>query len=814
MRLTRSALVTSILIAIGGCGGGGGTADNDGDGGTTPPPPAATYTVAGTVSGVAGPGVTLQVNGHSDTVIKSDGSFIFADRLSSGAPYKVTVATQPANQTCSVSNSAGTVNDSDVTNITVNCLTNTSRIGGVVSGLSGSGLVLQNGGGNNLSVSANGPFAFSAAISSGATYSVSVLTQPATPSQTCIVANGSGTASNADVTGVQVVCTTNAYALGGNVSGLAGSGLVLQNGSSTLSVFGNGVFTFGAPIASGTSYNVGVSTQPSGPSQTCAVTNGSGLVVNSDVANLFVSCTNNDTTPPTVAATTPLDTSSGAGVQLPITATFSEALSAASLNASSFTLPGPNGVISGTVSLTAGNVANFTPSTPLSFATTYQARLTTAIRDISNNPLASDVVWSFNTGKKIALGAEYGCVRFDDGQLKCWGSNSDGQLGLGNTNNRGDDAGEMASALPAVSLGASRTAIEIAAGGYHMCARLDNNQVKCWGQNVYGQLGLGNTSARGDNSGEMGNSLPAVQLGTGAIVVQLAAGRYFTCARLTTGQVKCWGRNDRGQLGVGDVNSRGDQSGEMGNSLAAINLGTGRTAIDLVSQAYHVCARLDDLTVKCWGENIYGQLGLGDVDSRGDAPGEMGDALATLDPGTGHTIKQLATNSGHTCAILETGSVKCWGHNLYGQLGLGDTDFRGDDPGEIGDAVPTVSFGTGRTALDIVAGSRQTCVLLETRQVKCWGWNDYGQLGFGDVETRGDGPGEMGDTLPTVDLGTGRTVIELESGSFFECARLDDDEIKCWGDNEEGQLGIGDVNNRGDAAGEMGDSLLSIDFGQ
>jgi alpha-tubulin suppressor-like RCC1 family protein len=192
----------------------------------------------------------------------------------------------------------------------------------------------------------------------------------------------------------------------------------------------------------------------------------------------------------------------------------------------------------------------------------------------------------------------------------------------------------------------------------------------------------------------------------------------------------------------------------------------------------------------------------------------MGDALATLEPGSGHSIKQLATNSGHTCAILENGSVKCWGHNLYGQLGLGDMDFRGDDPGEIGDAVPTVSFGTGRTALNIVAGSRQTCVRLDTQRVKCWGWNDDGQLGLGDVDTRGDDPGEMGDALPLVNLGTGRTVVELASGSFFECARLDDDEIKCWGNNGSGQLGLGDVNYRGDVAGEMGDSLPSIDFGQ
>jgi alpha-tubulin suppressor-like RCC1 family protein len=162
--------------------------------------------------------------------------------------------------------------------------------------------------------------------------------------------------------------------------------------------------------------------------------------------------------------------------------------------------------------------------------------------------------------------------------------------------------------------------------------------------------------------------------------------------------------------------------------------------------------------------------------------------------------------------LLDTSGVKCWGHNLYGQLGQGNTDFLGDDPGETGDAVPVVDIGTGLKAIAVATGARQTCVHLQSHNVKCWGWNDYGQLGLGDVATRGDAPGEMGDALPLVDLGTGRTVVELAAGSFFECARLDDGEIKCWGRNDSGQLGLGDTNNRGDGPGEMGDSLPALNL--
>ena len=167
----------------------------------------------------------------------------------------------------------------------------TYTIGGTISGLSGAGLVLQNNGGNNLSVSANGSFAFTTAITSGGSYSVTVLTQPSSPAQTCVLASGSGTAS-ANVTGVQVICTTNTYTIGGTVSGLTGTGLVLQdNGGNNLSVSANGSFAFTTAITSGGSYSVTVLTQPSSLAQTCGVTaGGSGTVASANVTGVVVTC--------------------------------------------------------------------------------------------------------------------------------------------------------------------------------------------------------------------------------------------------------------------------------------------------------------------------------------------------------------------------------------------------------------------------------------------------------------------------------------------------------------------------------------------
>lgn len=163
-------------------------------------------------------------------------------------------------------------------------------IGGSVSGLVGSGLVLQNDGGDNLAVSANGSFIFAAPVTGGSAYAVTVFTQPSGPAQTCSVTNGSGTATS-NITNIQVSCSTPAtFTIGGTVSGLSGSGLVLQdNGGDNLSVSANGAFTFATPVANGGAYDVTVLTQPSGPTQTCTVADGTGTAT-SNVTSVQISC--------------------------------------------------------------------------------------------------------------------------------------------------------------------------------------------------------------------------------------------------------------------------------------------------------------------------------------------------------------------------------------------------------------------------------------------------------------------------------------------------------------------------------------------
>ncbi len=196
----------------------------------------------------------------------------------------------------------------------------------------------------------------------------------------------------------------------------------------------------------------------------------------------------------------------------------------------------------------------------------------------------------------------------------------------------------------------------------------------------------------------------------------ISAGGNFTCALFSSGNVKCWGYNGSGQLGLGDTFDRGDGPGEMGDQLPFVALGAGRTATAISAGTSSVCALLDNGTVKCWGDNFGGQLGLGDTNRRGDGPGEMGDNLPAVNLGTGRTATAISAREAHACALLDNGSIKCWGFNNRGQLGLGDMLWRGDNPGEMGDNLPTVDLGPGQTATAVAVGYVSTCALLERRR--------------------------------------------------------------------------------------------------
>lgn len=245
-----------------------------------------------TVSGLEGSGLVLTLNDSENLNVNSNGEVFFETLIAQGAAYTVIVKTQPTNptQSCSVSGGTGTLVSGDIKSIVVNCSTTRYTLGGSISGLLGTGLVLTNNGTDTVSISADGTFAFTTTYNVGATYSVVVTSSPIHPTQSCTITNGSGsfTSSN-NVTSLSISCTTTGRAIRVNVSGIASGNLILSNNNSdSLTVTSNGSFVFPTDVAIGSGYSVTVTSSPS--SHVCSLSSATGTISTSDAtvtANCF-----------------------------------------------------------------------------------------------------------------------------------------------------------------------------------------------------------------------------------------------------------------------------------------------------------------------------------------------------------------------------------------------------------------------------------------------------------------------------------------------------------------------------------------------
>ena len=361
----------------------------------------------------------------------------------------------------------------------------------------------------------------------------------------------------------------------------------------------------------------------------------------------------------------------------------------------------------------------------------------------------------------IAAGGGHSCAILRGGRLACWGRNSEGQLGLGDSINRGDQPGQMGDALPVVDLGGGATAAAVAAGAAHTCAALASGEVKCWGDGGAGQLGQGSFAPLLAPAGAI--ALPRAAAG-------VAAGADFSCALLADSQVICWGGGARGQLGSGDGTDRAAPG-------AAVSIDGKPVA--LAAGDHHACALLEDGRIACWGANDRGQLGIGDTQDR---------RAAVVVPLAGTHAVAVAARLDSTCVLLDDKRVRCWGANDRGQLGAGDAQDRAAPPDS------SIDLGTGRRASALAVGGGFACALLDTKQAKCWGDNSALQLGAPlRGPAYGDEANELGDFLAAAVQGGGRSVRAISAGGSHACAILDTDDVRCWGDNQHGQLGAGDA---------------------
>lgn len=384
------------------------------------------------------------------------------------------------------------------------------------------------------------------------------------------------------------------------------------------------------------------------------------------------------------------------------------------------------------------------------------------------------------------------CAILGTGALRCWGANGYGQLAQGNTANIGDGPGES---TVGVNLGAGRTATAVAVGDFHACAILDTGAVRCWGNSDEGQLGQGDTVTIGDNPGE---STVAVNLGLGRTATAISAGNSHTCAILDNGALRCWGWNSAGNLGQGNTDHIGDSPGE---TTVAVDLGVGRSAVAVAAGGVNTCAILDNGALRCWGNGTYGQLGQGNTAAIGDDGVET---TVAVDLGVGRTATAVSVGFNYMCVVLDTGTVRCAGRSNLGQLAQGNTDSIGNDGGE---TTVAVNLGAGRTATAITAAANHACAVLDNGTLRCWGQNTRGQLGQGSVDTIGDGAGE---TTVAVDLGTGRTAVAASAFGSSVCLSYGDASVRCWGSNTSGQLGQGNTAHWGDDPGESPAGVAAI----
>ena len=367
----------------------------------------------------------------------------------------------------------------------------------------------------------------------------------------------------------------------------------------------------------------------------------------------------------------------------------------------------------------------------------------------------------------IVGGIGHSCALFEDSNgnaaLKCWGDNGNAQLGVG----------DKAKRISPTNIPQVASATAVSSGDRHVCA-IVGTSLRCWGENGSGQLGIGSNSDA---------IIPtAVNLGNGKSAKAVSLGSGHTCAILNDDKVVCWGVGTNGRLG----NNASNDS----NTPVAVTLGS-NTAKKISLGGNHTCAIFNNDKIYCWGEGFGGKLG------RGSTTDSNVPVAVTLD--TSRTATAISAGWHHTCAILDNGTLVCWGINQYGQLGLGVGDRMNRS------SPVAVDLGSDRSAIAIHAQGNHTCAILDDNSLACWGRNHLGQLGDGTTTYR---------TAPVmVDLGASRTTTAMGGGTNHTCAILDDKSIVCWGNNDSAQTGLPTV-HRGDQPGEMGENLLFVDFGR
>ncbi len=451
-----------------------------------------------------------------------------------------------------------------------------------------------------------------------------------------------------------------------------------------------------------------------------------------------------DNIAPTISSKSPSNDADSTSISPTIIIIFSEKMDPSTINGTNITLKDSIGnSIGGTVSL-SNNTATFNPSNDLNFSTTYTVTVGTGVKDSAGNALGAASSWVFTTQNpypvSITTGSHHSCALLSDSTVKCWGMNIYGQLGDGTTTDR----------TTPVSVQSLSSVAKIASKAVHTCAVLSDQSARCWGYSSFGQLGDGSSYPT------VYKSTP-VELLHDRRILDISLGGALTCAVLKDYSVICWGYN-------------GDQSfiGTSTHPPSASSIAVGD---------YHSCAGLSDGTAKCWGSNGFGQLGDGTLTNKVNATTVLGLT----------SVSKLSLGADHSCALLSDQTVWCWGVNHIGQLGTGNLNHR-----STANKLSSLS-----SVSQIATGYHHNCVILNDQTIRCWGDNYHGQLGngkSGGSDTNSDATDTYDadiDSNTPLQVPSLTNVIEVSCGWHHTCVLLSDRTVKCWGRNLNGQLGNG-----------------------
>lgn len=350
--------------------------------------------------------------------------------------------------------------------------------------------------------------------------------------------------------------------------------------------------------------------------------------------------------------------------------------------------------------------------------------------------------------KQVVTGGAHTCALTTLGAVKCWGHDGFGQVG--------DAANADDKFLPVDVAGLSSGVQAISAGGSHTCALTTAGRVKCWGRDDGEQLG--------DGAGETHQATPVDIADTNTEFKAITAGGGHTCALTVAGQVKCWGLDATGQIGEG-----GDT---LDKPVPMDVAGITEPVQAIAAGGQHTCALLTTGTVMCWGSDSEGQIG--------DGPGPAAPKHTPVNVSGLSNVATIAAGDFHTCAMTTTGAIYCWGNDAFGAIG--------DGP-DISDKVTPVlvpGFTSGATALS--AGGAHTCAVTVAGEVKCWGRDDFGQVG--------DGPDSTVKDTPVNVVGLSAGVVGIAAGGSHSCALTSQGGAKCWGADHNGHAGDGAHNQQ------------------